>query len=166
MTFLASHSVLSWFVAYIFSVVDFVAYSYSIIDFACRFLKHLVLCDLRSIIKIPARFTQYVTLIIKWTISRMSNWRAENVPVLYIIELALCHRRFNCSAAQKYIGYSPVVSLEVCLIPIFIISCKQCLNNCSSVSKCSVGTQIVWLQYFQIKECFSKYVNVTSKKIN
>ncbi|KAF3638426.1 3beta-hydroxysteroid-dehydrogenase/decarboxylase isoform 3 [Capsicum annuum] len=66
----------------------------------------------RSIIKIPARFTQYVTLIIKWTISRMSNWRAENVPVLYIIELALCHRRFNCSAAQKYIGYSPVVSLE------------------------------------------------------
>ncbi|PHT52639.1 3beta-hydroxysteroid-dehydrogenase/decarboxylase isoform 3 [Capsicum baccatum] len=42
----------------------------------------------------------------------MSNWSAENVPVLDIIELALCHRRFNCSAAQKYIGYSPVVSLE------------------------------------------------------
>ncbi|XP_060208723.1 3beta-hydroxysteroid-dehydrogenase/decarboxylase [Lycium barbarum] len=66
----------------------------------------------RSIIKIPARVIQYITLIIKWTISRMSNWSTENVPVFDIIELALCHRTFNCSAAQKYIGYSPVVSLE------------------------------------------------------
>ncbi|KAL3352352.1 hypothetical protein AABB24_020405 [Solanum stoloniferum] len=66
----------------------------------------------RSIIKIPAMVTQYITLIIKWISSRMSNWSTENVPVFDIIELALCHRRFNCSAAQKYIGYSPVVSLE------------------------------------------------------
>ncbi|KAJ8527555.1 hypothetical protein K7X08_015006 [Anisodus acutangulus] len=66
----------------------------------------------RSVNKIPARVIQYITVIIKWTISRISNWSTENVPVFDIIELALCHRRFNCSAAQKYIGYSPVVSLE------------------------------------------------------
>nr|XP_018625101.1 3beta-hydroxysteroid-dehydrogenase/decarboxylase isoform X2 [Nicotiana tomentosiformis] len=66
----------------------------------------------RSMIKIPARVIQYSTLIMKWTISRMSNWNPDNVPVFDIIELALCHRRFNCFAAQKYIGYSPVVSLE------------------------------------------------------
>ncbi|XP_019247540.1 PREDICTED: 3beta-hydroxysteroid-dehydrogenase/decarboxylase isoform X1 [Nicotiana attenuata] len=66
----------------------------------------------RSTIKIPARVVQYSTLIMKWTISRMSNWNPDNVPAFDIIELALCHRRFNCFAAQKYIGYSPVVSLE------------------------------------------------------
>ncbi|XP_009799981.1 3beta-hydroxysteroid-dehydrogenase/decarboxylase isoform X1 [Nicotiana sylvestris] len=66
----------------------------------------------RSMIKIPARVVQYCTLIMKWTISRMSNWNPDNVPAFDIIELALCHRRFNCFAAQKYIGYSPVVSLE------------------------------------------------------
>ncbi|CAN4121253.1 unnamed protein product [Withania somnifera] len=72
----------------------------------------LILGYQRSIIKIPARVIQYITLIIKWTISRMSNWSTENVPFFDIIELTLCHRRFNCSAAQKYIGYSPVVSVE------------------------------------------------------
>lgn len=34
------------------------------------------------------------------------------MPIFDIIELALCNRRFNCLAAQKYIGYSPVVPLE------------------------------------------------------
>lgn len=100
-------------------------------DLVMWLLKHLVHSDCRSIIKIPARVIQYITLIIKWTISRMSNWSTENVPIFDIIELALCNRRFNCLAAQKYIGYSPVVPLEVCLFLIFIISRKQCLNNCS-----------------------------------
>lgn len=94
--------------------------------------RELVLSDCRSMIKIPARVVQYCTLIMKWTISRMSNWNPDNVPAFDIIELALCHRRFNCFAAQKYIGYSPVVSLEVrLLLKLFLISCELCLNNYS-----------------------------------
>lgn len=68
----------------------------------------------RPMIKLPARIFWYIVLLVKWMDSKMGSTKLDNsVPIYNIVQLASCSRTFNCSAAQKHIGYSPVVSLEV-----------------------------------------------------
>ncbi|XAR71111.1 3-beta-hydroxysteroid-4-alpha-carboxylate 3-dehydrogenase (decarboxylating) [Bertholletia excelsa] len=66
-------------------------------DFFSRILKGLGYQ--RPMIKLPARLEQPIVSLIKWMDAKMES-------------KTLCTRTFNCSAAQKHIGYSTVVSME------------------------------------------------------
>ncbi|KAM7486788.1 hypothetical protein LguiA_002797 [Lonicera macranthoides] len=67
----------------------------------------------RPIIKLPTSVFWYIVLLVKWMDSKMGSTKLDNsVPIHNIVQLASCSRTFNCSAAQKHIGYSPIVSLE------------------------------------------------------
>ncbi|AES89018.2 putative 3-beta-hydroxysteroid-4-alpha-carboxylate 3-dehydrogenase (decarboxylating) [Medicago truncatula] len=66
----------------------------------------------RPFIKLPANLVQYVLSVLKWLYEK-SGPGYFNYPLLvHFIQLALHTRTFNCSAAQKYIAYAPIVSLE------------------------------------------------------
>ncbi|CAK7322649.1 unnamed protein product [Dovyalis caffra] len=66
----------------------------------------------RPSIKIPAWIVCYVLLVVKWMHEKLGSKKYNHDVSARFIHLASCTRTFNCSAAQKYIGYSPVVSLE------------------------------------------------------
>ncbi|KAA8527274.1 hypothetical protein F0562_034629 [Nyssa sinensis] len=67
----------------------------------------------RPMIKLPARMVWYIVLLLKWIHAKMdSRILNDSAYVHNILLLASRNRTFNCSAAQKNIGYSPVVSLE------------------------------------------------------
>ncbi|GAU49291.1 hypothetical protein TSUD_89160 [Trifolium subterraneum] len=66
----------------------------------------------RPFIKLPANLVQYILTVLKWFYEKLGP-RYFNYPLLvHFFQLALHTRTFNCSAAQKDIGYSPIVSLE------------------------------------------------------
>ncbi|WJX51629.1 3beta-hydroxysteroid-4alpha-carboxylate 3-dehydrogenase3beta-hydroxysteroid-4alpha-carboxylate 3-dehydrogenase(decarboxylating) [Trifolium repens] len=66
----------------------------------------------RPFIKLPANLVQYILSVLKWFYEKLGP-RYFNYPLLVqFFQLALHTRTFNCSAAQKDIGYSPIVSLE------------------------------------------------------
>lgn len=65
------------------------------------------------IVKFPAGIVRLILFLIKWM---YDNIEIKNhgymASTRYIIQLALRSCTFNCSAAQKLIGYSPVVSMK------------------------------------------------------
>ncbi|KAI5652930.1 hypothetical protein M9H77_30117 [Catharanthus roseus] len=61
----------------------------------------------RPMIKLPAIVVKYIISLLK-----VMQVKIDFTSVHYIFELSSCTRTFNCSAAQKHIGYSPIVSLE------------------------------------------------------
>lgn len=67
----------------------------------------------RPMIKLPATLVWYTVLLVKWMHAKMASTKLNgSAPLHGVVRLALCTSTFNCSAAQKHIGYSPVVSLE------------------------------------------------------
>ncbi|WCJ41297.1 3-beta hydroxysteroid dehydrogenase/isomerase family protein [Euphorbia peplus] len=66
----------------------------------------------RPLIKIPARMVWYILLFAKLMHEKLGFRRYNHSLSAYFFRLASHTRTFNCSAAQKYIGYSPVVSLD------------------------------------------------------
>ncbi|KAL6970729.1 3beta-hydroxysteroid-4alpha-carboxylate 3-dehydrogenase [Sarracenia purpurea var. burkii] len=67
----------------------------------------------RSMVKLPARLFLYIVLLVKWMHPMMDSRKLNHsTPVHNVVQLALCTRTFSCCAAEKNIGYSPVVSLE------------------------------------------------------
>lgn len=57
---------------------------------------------------------QYILLLMKLICVKLNNGKLDySVSVHYVANLAAHTRTFSCSASQKHIGYSPVVSLEV-----------------------------------------------------
>lgn len=66
----------------------------------------------RPFIKVPARMVWYVLLFVKWTHEKLGIKEYNHSLSAYYFRLASHTRTFNCTAAQKYIGYSPVVSLD------------------------------------------------------
>lgn len=70
----------------------------------------LILDDLgyqRPMIKLPTRVVKYIISLLK-----AMRLKIDFTSINYIFELSSRTRTFNCSAAQKHIGYSPIVSLE------------------------------------------------------
>ncbi|XP_027191591.1 3beta-hydroxysteroid-dehydrogenase/decarboxylase isoform X2 [Cicer arietinum] len=66
----------------------------------------------RPSIKLPANLVQYLLSVLKWLHEKLGP-RCFNYPLLvHFFQLALHTRTFSCAAAQKDIGYSPIVSLE------------------------------------------------------
>lgn len=66
----------------------------------------------RPFIKLPAKLVQYILSVLKWFHEKLGP-RYFSYPLLvHFIQLASYTRTFNCMAAQKDIGYSPIVSLE------------------------------------------------------
>ncbi|KAJ9189022.1 hypothetical protein P3X46_000364 [Hevea brasiliensis] len=66
----------------------------------------------RPLIKFPASMMWYVLLFVKWTHEKLGFKKYNHSLSAYYFRLASHTRTFNCNAAQKYIGYSPVVSLD------------------------------------------------------
>lgn len=61
----------------------------------------------RPMLKLPAIVLKYLFLLLKLMKKEMEYTSTHNM-----LSLSLCTRTFNCSAAQKQIGYSPIVPLE------------------------------------------------------
>ncbi|XWS35300.1 hypothetical protein CRYUN_Cryun21dG0114200 [Craigia yunnanensis] len=67
----------------------------------------------RPFIKVPTWMVSYI-LSLHQCIHNKLRFRLYKYSVSphYIVQLASCTRTFDCSAAQKHLGYSPVVYLE------------------------------------------------------
>ncbi|XP_062173553.1 3beta-hydroxysteroid-dehydrogenase/decarboxylase isoform X2 [Alnus glutinosa] len=66
----------------------------------------------RPFIKVPVTVVGYILLIFKWMHGKLGFKKYNHSVSAYYIQLASRTRTFDCTAAQKHIGYSPVVSLE------------------------------------------------------
>ncbi|GMN64722.1 hypothetical protein TIFTF001_033805 [Ficus carica] len=65
----------------------------------------------QPLIKIPAMMVWHIILSIKW-IQRKRGFLKCSHSAFHNIQLALYSRTFNCSAAQKHLGYSLEASLD------------------------------------------------------
>lgn len=67
----------------------------------------------RPTIKLPAMLARKIIVLVKWIHGKLNSSKLNCFTAVdNFVELALCTRTFNCSAAHKQIGYKPVVSLE------------------------------------------------------
>nr|XP_043635102.1 3beta-hydroxysteroid-dehydrogenase/decarboxylase-like [Erigeron canadensis] len=66
----------------------------------------------RPLVKLPAVVVSSIVYLIKWMHSNMNSVDIKNVPVHNILQLMLHTRTYNCSAAERHIEYSPIVSLD------------------------------------------------------
>ncbi|KAL9436798.1 hypothetical protein AB3S75_022777 [Citrus x aurantiifolia] len=67
----------------------------------------------RPFIKLPTGVVWYIILLVKWIHEKLGlRTYNHSLSACYIVQLASRTRTFDCIAAQKHIGYSPVVSLE------------------------------------------------------
>ena len=57
--------------------------------------------------------TSYILLLVKWMHEKLGFRKYNHSVSVHYVQLASRSRTFNCTASQKHIGYSPVVSLEV-----------------------------------------------------
>jgi hypothetical protein len=86
-------------------------------------------------------------LVVEWIREKLGSRKYNHDISARFFHVASCTRTFNCSAAQKYIGYSPVVSLEVsfvnCMVPYVFLAC-----NCQIINvflrNLSSFTQSLW----------------------
>ncbi|KAF4370999.1 3beta-hydroxysteroid-dehydrogenase/decarboxylase [Cannabis sativa] len=65
----------------------------------------------RPLIKLPARMVWHILSFIKWAHRKWGFLECSH-NLFHYAQLASRSRTFNCSAAQKHIGYSPLVSNE------------------------------------------------------
>ncbi|KAJ0702776.1 putative 3-beta-hydroxysteroid-4-alpha-carboxylate 3-dehydrogenase (decarboxylating) [Helianthus annuus] len=79
---------------------------------------HFALCMLeglgyyRPIIRLPAVVVRSVVFLIKWMDLNISSRDLKHVSVHNTIQLMSRTRTYNCSAAERHIQYSPIVSLD------------------------------------------------------
>ncbi|CAJ1933352.1 unnamed protein product [Sphenostylis stenocarpa] len=66
----------------------------------------------RPYIKLPAKLAQYILSVLKWSHEKLGPRYFSYPLLLHFFHLALYTQTFNCMAAHKHIGYSPIVSLE------------------------------------------------------
>ncbi|KAJ4723544.1 Reticulon-like protein [Melia azedarach] len=67
----------------------------------------------RPFIKLPTWLAGYIILLAKWTHEKLGLRSCNHsLSASYIVQSALRTRTFDCTAARKNIGYSPIVSLE------------------------------------------------------
>ncbi|KAH7521373.1 3beta-hydroxysteroid-dehydrogenase/decarboxylase [Ziziphus jujuba] len=66
----------------------------------------------RPFIKLPARMVLDVFMFIKRMHEKFGFIRYNHSLLVHYVHLGSCSRTFNCNAAQKHIGYSPIVSLQ------------------------------------------------------
>lgn len=67
----------------------------------------------RPFIKLPAKAIGSLLLVVKWVQEKLHfKIRRNSVSAHYMVHLASRTRTFDCTAAKRHIGYSPVVSLE------------------------------------------------------
>ncbi|XP_071707128.1 3beta-hydroxysteroid-dehydrogenase/decarboxylase-like [Rutidosis leptorrhynchoides] len=66
----------------------------------------------RPYIKLPGVVSQSIVFLIKWMHSNMNSRDLKNASVQNIVQLMSHTRTYNCSAAERHIEYSPVVSLD------------------------------------------------------
>ncbi|TYG77895.1 hypothetical protein ES288_D02G012400v1 [Gossypium darwinii] len=67
----------------------------------------------RPFIKVPTWMVSYVVILSQYIHDKLGyRMYKYSVSPHYIVQLASCNRTFDCSAAQKHLGYSLVVSLE------------------------------------------------------
>ncbi|XP_038688924.1 3beta-hydroxysteroid-dehydrogenase/decarboxylase [Tripterygium wilfordii] len=66
----------------------------------------------RPFIKLPAGIVWYIFLLVRWMHGKLGLRRHDLSMVNQFIQLASHTRTFNCAAAQNFIGYSPVVTLN------------------------------------------------------
>ncbi|XP_062107862.1 3beta-hydroxysteroid-dehydrogenase/decarboxylase [Humulus lupulus] len=65
----------------------------------------------RPLVKLPARMVWHILSFIKWAHRKWGFLECSHA-LFHYAQLASRSRTFNCSAAQKHIGYSPLVSHE------------------------------------------------------
>ncbi|XP_012440979.1 3beta-hydroxysteroid-dehydrogenase/decarboxylase [Gossypium raimondii] len=65
----------------------------------------------RPFIKIPTWIVAYVLSLLQ-RIHEESHFRIDKYSPHYIVQLASCTTTFDCSEAQKHLGYSPIIYLE------------------------------------------------------
>lgn len=82
----------------------------------------------RPMIKLPSWMAQYILLLVKSLNSNMDYGYAQKV-----LDLGSCTRTFNYSAAERHLGYSPIVSLEEGIVST-IQSHPQLSTSSSSLS--------------------------------
>lgn len=67
----------------------------------------------RPMIKLPALFVRFIALLFKWLHSEKNSMKlSSSISVENVVRLGSHTRTFDCTAAQRHIGYSPVISLE------------------------------------------------------
>ncbi|XP_061357560.1 3beta-hydroxysteroid-dehydrogenase/decarboxylase [Gastrolobium bilobum] len=66
----------------------------------------------RPYIKLPDNLLQYILPVLKWLNEKLGPSYFSYPLLLHFFQLASHTRTFDCVAAQKDIGYSPIVSLE------------------------------------------------------
>ncbi|KAI3795088.1 hypothetical protein L1987_37732 [Smallanthus sonchifolius] len=66
----------------------------------------------RPIIKLPAVVVRCIVFLIKWMDLNISSRDLKHVSVHNAIQLMSRTRTYNCSAAERHIQYSPIVSLD------------------------------------------------------
>lgn len=67
----------------------------------------------RPSIKIPAGMVLCILSFVKAMHEKLGSRHKVSLSAHYVVQLASRTRTFNCTAAQKLVGYSPVVSLDV-----------------------------------------------------
>ncbi|CAI9265681.1 unnamed protein product [Lactuca saligna] len=66
----------------------------------------------RPIIKLPGVVVRMIVFLIKWMHSNMNSRNLKNVSVYNTVQLMSHTTTYNCSAAERHIDYSPIVSLD------------------------------------------------------
>ncbi|KAK1411431.1 hypothetical protein QVD17_37980 [Tagetes erecta] len=66
----------------------------------------------RPIIKLHPLVVRLVVYLIKWMDINISSTDLKHVSVHNTIQLMSCTRTYNCSAAERHLQYSPIVSLD------------------------------------------------------
>ncbi|XP_074340702.1 3beta-hydroxysteroid-dehydrogenase/decarboxylase isoform X2 [Apium graveolens] len=67
----------------------------------------------RSMIQLHAMMFKYIFLYVKWVHTQLNSIKLRHLKgIQNVVRLAASTKTFNCSAAQKHIGYSPIVSME------------------------------------------------------
>ncbi|XP_022932574.1 3beta-hydroxysteroid-dehydrogenase/decarboxylase [Cucurbita moschata] len=66
----------------------------------------------RPSVKLPFKMVWNVLLFLKWIHEKFGFSRYNHSTWARYIQLATCTRTFNCVAAHKQLGYSPIVSME------------------------------------------------------
>ncbi|KAK6930524.1 3-beta hydroxysteroid dehydrogenase/isomerase [Dillenia turbinata] len=66
----------------------------------------------RPIIKLPARVVSIILSLVDWMHEKSGAEKNCFESAKNLVKSASCTRTFNCSAAQKHIGYSPPISME------------------------------------------------------
>ena len=74
----------------------------------------------RPLIKLPARMVGYLNLFLEWMHKQLGFTKC-NRSLFHYIQLASHSKTFNCSAAQKHIGYSPVVPHKVSFSWVYLV---------------------------------------------